>query len=325
MTGAATSETSRSPESKSQPYGRPGLMAIGGLILLGLVWGLFFSLSRFAGETGVEPVVLVAYMILAESPFFWLICWKRGRYPRIWRPVSMLFYLMAATMGYFAPAVLELISAPIIGAGLLTVFVSMTPLITVVLAFAMRTEPPSLRKTCGVVVGTLALLPIMLREDLVIPLPELSMQGFTYAIMVAICYAFYHNLVAKFWPEGEDNWQLATGETVAGGVIFVPFALLVYGFEPIPLSDSNLILLFSGYMLLSMTSIYLYFYLLKAGGPIFVSLSGFISLGAGVGFGILFFGERHPHWVGYCLLVMLGAIWLTSSPKKEKILNPYQT
>ena len=42
------------------------------------------------------------------------------------------------------------------------------------------------------------------------------------------------------------NLQLATGETVAGGLIFVPFALLVYGVEPIPLSDWNLIFLFSG-------------------------------------------------------------------------------
>lgn len=306
-------------ECKTLKYQPPELIIIGGLVLLGIAWGLFFSLSRFAGETEIEPVVLVAYIIFAECPFFWLICWKRGRFPRIWRPISMLFYLMAASLGYFLPAVLELLAAPIIGAGLLTIFASMTPLVTVSLAFTMRTEPLDMRKTFGVILGTLALLPIMLREDLIMPKPELAIKGFTCAILVACCYGLYHNLVAKFWPDDEDSWQLATGETVAGAIVFVPFALLIYGVEPIPVSGLNLLLLFSGYMVLSMTSIYLYFFLLKASGPIFVSLAGFISLGAGVVFGMLIFGERHPTWIWPCLLVMLGATWLAASSKKKKV------
>ena len=70
-------------------------------------------------------MVLVSYIVMAELPFFWLICWWQGRLPRIWRPASMLFYLMAMTLGYFV-AVLELNAAPIIGAGLLTIFVNDT-------------------------------------------------------------------------------------------------------------------------------------------------------------------------------------------------------
>ena len=303
----------------ASPAYRPGINAYIGLISLGIVWGAFFVLSRFAGETEMTPMVLVSYIVMAELPFFWLICWWRGRLPRVWRPASMIFYLMAMTVGYFIPAVLELKAAPIIGAGLLTIFVSMTPMVTVVVAFMMRTEAKSLRKFVGVIIATLAVLPMMLSENMIMPKPEHAMTGFTIALMVAVCYGLYHNLVAKFWPEGEDSWQLATGETVAGLLVIVPFSLLIYGVEPLPLDHIRLPIVFAGYLLLSMASIWLYFYILKAGGPVFASMAGFISLVAGVVLGMLFFGERHPPWVIFSMLAMIGATWLTtSSDQKDK-------
>ena len=281
--------------------------------MLGITWGAFFSLSRFAGETPMTPMVLIAYIIVAELPFFYLICWHRGRFPRIWRPASMIFYLMAASVGYFIPAVLELEAAPIIGAGLLTIFVSMTPLITVILAFVMRTEEKNVQKLAGVMVGTLALMPLMLSEDMIMPRPEDAKTGFILALLVACCYGLYHNLVSKFWPEGEDAWQLATGETVAGLLVLVPFALIVYGVEPLPFQGYDIPLVLGSYLFLSMASIWLYFYVLKAGGPIFASMAGFISLVAGVVFGMVLFGERHTPWVLFSMLCMFIAIWLTSS------------
>ena len=83
-------------------------------------------------------------------------------------------------------------------------------MVTVMVAFLMRTEAKSLRKIAGVIIATLALLPMMLSENMIMPKPEHAMTGFTIALMVAVCYGLYHNLVAKFWPEGEDT--LAAGD-----------------------------------------------------------------------------------------------------------------
>ena len=297
---------------------RPGFNAYMGLIALGMTWGAFFVLSRFAGETEITPMVLVSYILMIEVPVFYLICCYRGRFPRIWRPASMIFYLMAATAGVFIPAVLELEAAPIIGAGLLTIFVSMTPLVTVVLAFLMRTEAKNWRKFAGVIIGTLAMIPMVVSDDMIMPKPELAMVGFSLALLVAVCYGTYHNLVAKFWPEGEDSWQLVTGESTAGIVVLVPFSLLVYGVEPIPLEGVVLPVVMAAYLLLSMVSIWLYFFVLKAGGPIFASMAGFISLVAGVAFGMVIFGERHPPWIILCMLAMIAAIWLTTMAKEPE-------
>ena len=287
--------------------------AILGLIFLGMTWGLFFSLSRFAGETEIEPLSILAYTLIAEVPVFGLICLYRGKYPRLFRPTSMAFYLMAGILGYMIPAILELYSAPIIGAGLLTIVVSLTPVVTVIIAFTMRTDQLNRRKIIGVILASLAMLPILLGEKLSVPIPELAGFGLALAVSVPLCYGFYHNFIAKFWPEGEDGWQLATGEMAIGCLTIVPMVFLFYGVELAPVMETGLYRIMIGYIVLSAASIYLYFFLLEKGGPIFVSLAGFVSLIAGVFFGMVFFGETHPWWVWLSVLVIVGAIWLATS------------
>jgi len=287
--------------------------AIFGLIFLGLTWGLFFSLSRFAGETEIKPLPILAYTLIAEVPVFFLICFFRGRYPRLFRPASMIFYLMAGILGYMIPSILEIYSAPMIGAGLLTIVVSLTPVVTVIIAFSMRTDQLNKRKIIGVILASLAMLPILLGENLSVPIPDMASLGLQLAISVPLCYGFYHNFIAKFWPTGEDGWQLASGEIAIGCLTIVPMVFLFHGMEIAPVVETGLYRIIVGYIVLSACSIYLYFFLLDKGGPIFVSLAGFVSLIAGVFFGIVFFGETHPWWVWLSVLVIVGAIWLATS------------
>ena len=288
-----------------------------GLIVLGLTWGLFFSLSRIAGETGIEPLVILSFALLAEIPIFGVICLVRGRYPRLFRPTSLIFYLVAGILGYMIPAVLELYSAPLIGAGLLTIVVSISPIITMIFAFLMKTDVLSRRKVMGIILASIAMMPILLGENLSIPVPEMAMIGLIVACLVPLCYGIYHNVISKFWPSGEDGWQLASGEAVVGFCTIMPITFLIYGFDPMPIIETGLWWVMIGYVVLSAISIYLYFYLIDKGGPIFVSLAGFISLIAGVGFGMVFFGETHPWWMLVVLSLMIFSIWLATSSDQD--------
>jgi drug/metabolite transporter (DMT)-like permease len=291
--------------------------AIVGLVFLGLTWGLFFSLSRIAGETGVEPMVILSFTLLAEIPIFGVICLIRGRYPRLFRPASIIFYLIAGILGYMIPAVLELYSAPVIGAGLLTIIVSTTPIITMMVAFLMKTDTLNWRKVLGIMLASIAMIPILLGVNLSIPIPELAIFGLIVAGLVPLCYGIYHNVISKFWPESEDGWQLASGETVIGCITIMPITFMIYGFDPSPIINTGLWSVMLGYVTLSAVSIYLYFYLIDKGGPIFVSLAGFISLIAGVGFGMIFFGETHPWWMLIVLLLMMFSVWLSTSGHQD--------
>ncbi len=278
-----------------------------------MVWGLFFSLSRAAGETGVNPFSILAYALVLEIPIFGLICFYRGRFPRIFRPASIAFYIVAALLGYMIPSILELYSAPMIGAGLLTILVSMTPIVTMIGAFLMKTDHINMRKIIGILLASIAMLPILISGNLGIPMPEMATLGFFLALMVTCCYGLYHNVIAKFWPTGEDGWQLATGEVIVGSVVIIPAVFFINGVDLQPVLDTKLYWFLTYYIVLSASSIYLYFYLQDKGGPIFVSLAGFVSLIAGVVFGMIFFGEEYPWWVMVSIIIMIAAIWLSTS------------
>ena len=306
------------PVTTPQQYKRIDPNAMAGLVGLGLIWGLFFSLSRAAGETGINPFSILAYVLVAEIPVFGIICIYRGRYPRILRPASIIFYIAAATLGYMIPSILEFYAAPMIGAGLLTIIVSMTPFATLILAFFMKTDSLTRKKITGVLLASLAMMPILLTGDIEIPIPEMAKIGFILAMLVTCCYGFYHNVIARYWPEGEDRWQLVSGEIFVGSVIIIPAVVIINGVDLAPIMETGLYWIMACYIVLSASSIYLYFYLQEKGGPIFASLAGFISLIAGVIFGIIFFGETYPWWVAISIAAMIIAIWMTTSATEAK-------
>ena len=296
-------------------------MAIAGLVGLGLVWGMFFSLSRAAGETGINPFSILAYVLVAEIPVFGLVCLYRRRFPRIFRPASVIFYIAAGLLGYMIPSILELYAAPMIGAGLLTIIVSLTPIATLILAFLMKTDRLSLKRVAGIILASIAMMPILLTGDITMPMPEMAKIGFILAMLVTCCYGIYHNVIARYWPEGEDGWQLATGEVIVGSVVIVPLVSIINGIDLAPILDTGLYMIMVLYVILSASSIYLYFYLQQKGGPVFASLAGFISLIAGVLFGIIFFAESYPWWIALSIAAMIIAIWMSTSEGKGKTIE----
>lgn len=287
------------------------------LVALGVIWGFFFSLARFAGESGVPQTSLITAITILDVIAFLMICRFRSIYPQI-RAKSMVFYGVCGILGYLLPMQLELYAAPRIGAGLLTMIVSLTPILTMLIAIAARTEHVSHRKMIGVLLAMGAMVPIFAADAAAdISAASPALLPMMMALMVAFSYASYHNYITKFWPESQDGWQLASGEAIACSLIMLPIFLLVGDPEIKPLLDLHVMLVIGAYVALSVSSIYLYFYLIKHGGAVFVSMAGFISIGAGVMFGMVFFGETHPFWMIFCLAALIGATWLATDQKQS--------
>lgn len=287
------------------------------LVTLGIIWGLFFSLARFAGESGVSQTSLITAITAIDVLAFLAICKFRNVFPLV-RFQSLAFYAVCGVLGYLLPMQLELYAAPRIGAGLLTMIVSLTPILTILIALLVRTEPVCHRKIAGVILAMLAMAPIFAADALIdITAGGRHFLAMIMALMVALSYAIYHNYITKFWPESEDGWQLATGEAIACSLIMIPIFLLVGDADISPLLHPKVSGIIAGYVILSVSSIYLYFYLIQHGGAVFVSMAGFVSIGAGVIFGMLFFGETYPAWIVLSLATLIGATWLATETKKE--------
>ena len=53
-------------------------------------------------------------------------------------------------------------------------------------------------------------------------------------------------------------------------------------------------------------------------GPVFFSTVNFIVALAGIGWGVLFFGESHSHWVWLALLCLLAGVFFVIQRRRER-------
>jgi drug/metabolite transporter (DMT)-like permease len=55
---------------------------------------------------------------------------------------------------------------------------------------------------------------------------------------------------------------------------------------------------------------------IRMSGPVFFSTFNYIAVLAGVGWGMLFFGERHSPWIWAALVLMMAGVFLVSRGQK---------
>jgi len=273
------------------------------LIILGLSWGLHYSVLKFAMSSGLTLIAIIVLTTLLVFAGLSLIAFFRRRWPRMSKR-HLRFYLVCAILGYLAEFPLALMVAEQIPAGLLAIISSTSPLFTSVLALAFRIETVSLRRAMAIGIGLVASL-IVLVPGTALPNPAL-LFWVLLAFCIPVLYATYHNYVAVDWPDGADSWQVAHGEAFLAAIIVCGF--FVISGQEMPDPGSLNLNAWSVFMIagLSIVEIYLYFEIVRRAGAVFVSLGSFVSIFAGVLWGMVLFGEQHGIWiwVGFGLLSM---------------------
>ena len=136
--------------------------------------------------------------------------------------------------------------------------------------------------------------------------------------VVPILYAFYHVFAASRRPESLDSMQAAAGAFLAAGLLVSPAALLrgelAFLFAPWGLGHWAMMALLFIYSLLGV----MFFLMLQLVGPVVVSLTNFIGVIAGVGWGMLIFGEQPTVWVIGSLGLLILALTLTISFRRNQ-------
>lgn len=285
------------------------------IALLGSLWGLHFSLIRIIGESGMALGWVVAVTSIGNTLVLCIVAMLRRKMPA-WRPGALLYYLVCALIGYLAPFLLELYSAPRIGAGTLTIVVCLTPLSTAILAMLLRADIVTGRKLVAITLGFMSLVPL-LTATLDDGFGTFS-PGLLAALGVPVAYGAYHNLVAKYWPTGQDSWQVASGEAAAFCLIMLPVYLVSDGltFPEARWTGAEWAILLM--ILFSAVEIYLYFEIVRLSGAIFVSQASFVTVPTGVLWGMVLFGEQHDSWILFSVLLLALSLILAATPGKDE-------
>lgn len=141
--------------------------------------------------------------------------------------------------------------------------------------------------------------------------------GLLAAVFVPVIYGAYHVFIARFWPQDMEPFEIATGESMAGLMLVVPLYLLSSDIGTAPPFEIGTHWIVFALLLFFMTEVWLYFQLMRMGGPTYVSQSGYVAVIAGVLWANLFFSEVVTPWLFLSILLSLTALLITGSREKQ--------
>ncbi|APX92986.1 hypothetical protein BWR19_08625 [Halomonas sp. 1513] len=274
------------------PAGRPW-SHWGLLISLVMLWGSSFSLTRIAvAQLTPSMVVMGRNAVAALLLGVLLLVWRRGlpRGRRVWAYMAVI-----AVIGNAMPFLLISWGQQRIDSGLAGILMAAMPLVTLVLAhFYIDGERLARHKVTGFVVGFVGIVVLIGPAALA----ELGGQGETLVAQLAvlgasICYAV-NTIVARRKPASD---VYATSAVVLGMAMLLtlPMALAPVWQATLPMPEPSATavwaVLLLGVMSTAAGSV-VYFKLIAAAGPTFLSLINYLIPLWAVMIGTLFMAER---------------------------------
>lgn len=292
------------------------------LLLLVVIWGSTFAGIRIGVET-ISPAWLVTGRLLSGT--FFLGFWILGS--RIMRPVARRSdepRVSLKAIGWFGligigataiPFVLYAHAAESVGSAVMAICNGGTPFATVLMAHFFTSDRLSARRLVGVLMGFLGLV--------VLVLPEFregagaSLIGILLAIFGAWLYAV-GNVATRLAPRVEP--VLSSFIIVGmGGIVALGYALAMEPF-PVAASAQSITAMIILGLLPTAFAMFVYVWLIRRAGPVFVSFTTYMSPLWATGLGVIFLGEP-LYWsmVGALALILAG-VAVANRPARRPIV-----
>lgn len=285
------------------------LLPAGMILLLGSLWGLAFSFSKMAVEDGVHPVAYTFWQASIAGTVVAFICLMSGRRIRLDRP-HLRHYAVMGLFGIALPNINLVAAINHLPAGVMVLSIPFVPLITYILAVGMAMERFDAVRFAGVLCGFGGVALIVLPAA---GLPDATeAPWFLVALITPALYALSNVLAARLRPPESSSLPLAAGMMLAAGAFLAPvvLALDVLYLPEFPVGGAEIGML--GQIAISSVSYLIFFEVVRLAGPVIMSLTGYIVTLTGIGWGILFFGERHSIWVWAAAALIFAGMLLVN-------------
>jgi drug/metabolite transporter (DMT)-like permease len=282
------------------------------LILLPVIWALHFA---FIKKIDAEDAVLTALAALLGgiSGLYFLALLIKGQLFAV-SFNQMRFFCIAGLFAYLLPLTAELLAAPHVDAGILTLIVALTPVFTVALAISLRLIRASKRLLLAVFAGLIGVLLLMLGYK---PAGSSSIVWVIIACSVPLFYAIDALYVEHYWPKELNALQIAFGESLVAFLLILGI-LMISGTATSEISiwfaKRDFIIL----CLITALEVFLFFYLVGKVGAVLVNIASYLVLPAGFFWGWIMFDEVLTP-VGFTCSIFAVAALLLAGNGGEKI------
>jgi drug/metabolite transporter (DMT)-like permease len=287
------------------------MRAVAMLLGIGVLWGLSFTLSRIIVGGGAHPVAVAFWHAVMGCAVLTALGF-RLRLDR----ATLRFCAVAGMTGTALPSVLVLVAAQHVTAGVLSVCMAMAPILCLSFCAALGVERFEARRAAGLAAGLAAVGLIAAPGGAAPTLWALL------AVCAAASYATEEVYIALRRPPDAHPFALLAGMQGAAALYLAPLTLALGAPWPLAaewgaaevaffLKLGGNLLAYGGFVaLIGLT------------GPIFASQVAYVVVAAGVGWGALVLGERHPEGFWLALALMATGLALTLPRPVKKAVDP---
>ena len=300
---------------KPRAAARPSLLLIGMLFVLGVSFALAVSLNRFAADGGVPFLPYVFWQSFGGGAALMLVAAALRRLPPIdFRHVRI--FLSTGALNLAFPYMLLAYLAPKVPASLLSLGLSLVPVMIYALALSLRQDRFHPLRFGGIMLGLAGILVVLLPQA---SLPAPGMAGWVaLGLVPSLSYAVNAVLVARWRPQETPSLPLAGGLMLASG----GYALIVMAAMGEWWAFSGAFGIGHGATIGAMAnncvSFYLVFEIIRRAGPVIFSTVNYIATLSGMGFGIWFFGDAPSAYIwGAIVLMFAGLFLVTTTGRRE--------
>ena len=279
------------------------------LLFMGLIWGLALSLSKLAGINGGHPIGLALWQVCVAGTMLLLVSVFSGKPPPLRRDV-LRFNLICGVSGVAFPAIALFWSALKLPAGIVAISFASMPLFTYLLSVLFGIEAGAARRLAGVFVGLLGIALLMVPEG-ALPSPDLA-PWVLLALAASVSMSVENFVAGGYRPENVSSLQLSCGRQFGAAVFLLP--LTVVTGTAITMTDGWGVVQWAATAtgVISGIAYTCLLYVIRSSGPVFASQTAYIITLAGVGWGMVIFGEQHSVYIWLSLVLTLVAIALVT-------------
>lgn len=290
----------------------------GALILFGAGWGLSQPLAKIAVSTGYEPLGLIFWQLVICTLVLAVMNVLRGRRLPMTRSALGL-YLIIALIGTLIPNSASYKAITHLPSGVVSILLSLIPMIAFPVALGLRLERFSLLRFGGLGAGLIGVLLLIVPEA---SLPDRAMLAWIPVALIApVCYAFEGNYVSKWGTRGLDAIEVLYGACLVGSVLALPLALgsgqFINPIQPWAAAEWALVansvlhaFVYTGYV-----------WLVRAAGAVFAIQVSYLVTGFGVLWALLILHESYSPYIWAALVLVLMGVFLVQ-PRRQDALAP---
>lgn len=300
--------------AKERTTGGVRLLPLVLLILLGCLWSLGPSASKYAMAHAVAPAGLVFWQTSIAGTILLAICLVRRQPIRFEWPY-LRYYLAMGWFGILAPNTNMAVVMRDLPAGLMSVIIIFAPVITYVIALAIRLERFAALRTAGVVLGFAGAAVLVLPNGS-LPSPELLPVALL-AFVTPTLWAITNVFAETHRPASGKPYALAMGTMYAAAAGALVSALATGTFHPIWQSFEAVDLVIVGYGVVTAATFTLFYTIIALAGAVYLAQVGFIVTLTGIGWGALFYAERPGLWLVAAMVLIFAGVALVNLGKRK--------